>query len=389
MTDPLARSSHARPPRAGAPWAVVCFLALALAASCDAPPAYDRAALLRDTVDEVIVPGYDALDDAAAVLDQSAGTLCAAPDRASLEAARAAWLEAALALARTSAYQIGPAREMNLASEIGFWPSSPTAIERNVAATEPIDAGYVDALGAGSKGLPALSYLLFGGTPDATAPLRTDDEVVLALTTSPRRCEYVVALAAHVARTAHALSLAWRPEGGGYGEVLASAGDPDNVDYPDRETALVALITQLLETLKLAKNTKLGIPIGHRTGLPSPLAVQSPYASASVALMDADLRGARALWTEPTHSFDAMLAARDPALAERTRGGLDASVAGLVALGAVAETDTSTFPSYAAGPDRTVGETAYTRMDDLEATLATEVAGRLGLSVAFSDMDGD
>lgn len=365
------------------------MLVAGVCASCEAPPSYDRAALLRDAVDEVIVPGYDALDVAAADLDARVGTLCVAPDASGLDAAREAWLAAYVAFERTSAYQIGPAREMNLASEIGFWPTSPVAIERNVAGTDPIDAGFVDALGAGSKGFVALSYLLFGGTPDAAAPLRTDAEVVLDLTTTPRRCAYAVALADHVARTSHALALAWHPEGGGYGEMLASAGDPDNADYPDRETALVALLTQLLETIKLAKNTKLGIPIGHRTGMPTPSAVQSPYASASVALMKADLEGARALWATPARSFDGLLASRDPALAERVRGGLDASVAGLGALGTVAETVPATFPAYAAGADHAVGETAYTRMDDLETTLATDVAARLGLSVAFSDADGD
>lgn len=365
------------------------MLLAGLSASCDAPPAYDRAGLLRDAVDEVIVPGYDALDGAAADLDASVGALCAAPDRAGLEAARAAWLEAYVAFERTSAYQIGPAREMNLASEIGFWPTSPATIERNVAGAAPIDAAYVDALGAGSKGFVALSYLLFGGTPDAAAPLRTDDEVVADLEVTPRRCAYTVALADHLARTAHALAVAWHPDGGGYGEVLASAGDPENADYPDRETALVALLTQVLETIKLAKNTKLGIPIGHRTNMPTPSAVQSPYASASVVLMKADLEGARSLWTEPERSFDGLLASRDPALAERVRGGLDASVAGLGALAVVAETEPATFPGYAAGTDHAVGETAYGRMDDLETTLATDVAARLGLSVAFSDADGD
>ncbi len=82
------------------------------------------------------------------------------------------------------------------------------------------------------------------------------------------------------------------------------------------------------------------------------------------------------------------LETRDAQLAATVLGEIDAADAGLSALHAVAETS-GTFSDYCAGTDHAVGEAAYTRIDAAETTLATDVAARLGLTVAFSDMDGD
>jgi predicted lipoprotein len=362
----------------------------ALVVACDAP-VYDRAAILRDAAEHVIVPGYDALDTAATRMEQETAALCAAPSTTTLASARGAWREAFIAFETTSAYQIGPARSMNLTSEMAFWPISPTAIERNVASTDAIDAHYVDALGGASKGLLAIAYLLAGGTPDASWTRPDDAAIAAGLAADARRCTYLHELAAHVARTSATLADAWHPDGGNYVETLAGAGSAGNPDWPDVATALAALFTQMLDALKAAKNTKLGIPIGHRTMMPSPSAVESPYESASIAAIQANVEGVRTLYGAMPHSFDAFLETRDPDLAATVRGELDAASAGVAALGSVVEPDDlhTTFVDYAAGTDHVVGESTYSRIDAAETTMATDVAARLGLSVAFSDMDGD
>lgn len=368
----------------------IALLALGLlSASCEGP-VYDRHAILRDAADEVIVPGYEALAGASIDLRDSVDDLCAGPNAVTLASAQDQWLRTMIALEQTSAYAIGPARDMNLGPEMSFWPISPDAIERNVAAADPIDASYVDALGAGSKGIWALAYLLWGGTPDAGWTRPDDGAIAASLGASTRRCAYLGALADHVVRTSERLASAWRPSEGNYAETLATAGDAGNADFPDADSALVALFTQLLDTLKSAKNVQLGIPIGHRSTMSSPGSVQSPFASASVRAMQADVAGVRALWSTGPHSFHHFLAARDPALDETVTGELGAASAGLDALYQIAEASpSSTFVDYAAGTDHAVGETAYSRIDAAETTIATDVAARLGLSVAFSDMDGD
>lgn len=370
--------------------ALVVLGTLSLSTSCDAP-AYDRGAILREAALEVIVPAYDALAVDATALHASASTLCEARTMANLTAAQDAWASTFDAFERTSAYRIGPAQDMNLADEMGFWPVSPDAIERNLASTTLIDAHYVDALGAGSKGLLAIAYLLWGGTADPAWTRPDDAAIVAGLDADARRCEYLVALADHVERTSAALASAWRPGEGGYATTLGSAGAPGNATWPDQSAAVAALFTRMLDALKTTKNTALGIPIGHRTMMPSPRAVQSPFASASVRAMQANLRGVHDLWDASTpHSFADWLETRDPQLAATVLGELDAADAALGALHQVAESDPShTFVSYAAGTDHAVGEAAYARIDAAETTLATDVAARLGLTVAFSDMDGD
>ncbi len=345
--------------------------------------------LLRSAADDVIVPGYVRLEGRAGDLQESVSALCTAPTASALTDAQHAWVDAFAAFQETDAYSIGPARSMNITAVLGFWPVSPDAIERNIAGTDTIDAHYVDALGAGSKGFISLSYVLFGGSTDAGALPLADDAIVMALVTTPRRCTYAAALADHIQRNAAILRMAWDPAGGDFASTLASAGQPGNTTWPDQSTALVELLTQMLDTLRIVKNIELGIPIGHRSTMTSPLAVESPWANANVASMQANVQGVRDLWGPGASSWDAFLRSRDPDLADTELGELAAATAGIEGLAQIAETSTTTFSAYAAGTDHTVGEGVYSRVDAAETTMATDVASRLGLSVAFSDMDGD
>lgn len=369
--------------------AVVALVGLVV--SCDAP-AWDRGLLLEEAAALVIVPGYDALASRALELDEAVTSLCAAPDVPRLAAASSAWEATFAAFEETLAYRIGPARDMNLADEMGFWPVSPLGIERIATGTDPIDAHAIDALGAGSKGLLAMAYLLWGGSADPTWRPSTDPATIVVALGAARRCELLAAYADHVVRTSHALATAWHADGGGYATALATAGSAGNTVWPDQGAAVAELFTAMLDALKLTKNVELGIPIGHRSTMASPSSVHSPFAPASVDAMRAHVRGVSRLWSGPSdHDLDHWLRARDPDLGATVRGELAAATAGLEALGAITDADPAdgTFVDYCAGTDHAVGETAYTRVDAAETTLATEVAARLGLGIAFSDMDGD
>jgi predicted lipoprotein len=363
-----------------------------LSVSCNGAPVYERAPILADLAEHVIVPGYAELTTRTATMHDAATAFCGSPSVTTLTAARSGWSDALAQFEHTDAYGIGPARDLNIAADVGFWPISADAIEQNVAGTEAIDAHYVDALGATSKGMFGIAYLLYGGTTDPAWTAPTDDAVVAGFVASTRRCAYLVALTDHAARSAHTLSEAWSPSGGNYAETLATAG-PGNPTYGDVNAALIAVLTQMLNAIKTAKNTKLGIPIGHRTMMPSPRAVESPFADVNVAAMRENVAGARDVWTcggdTTRHSFDRLLASRNPDLADMVVGQLDAAVTGYTALDRALMGSGLTFQAYAAGSDHVIGENAYARADTAETTIATEVASSLGLNIGFSDMDGD
>ncbi len=366
----------------------VLFLALSLSTAaslacpgCDGPsyPPYDRGALLRETADMVILPGIAASRASAADLHTSVGALCAAPDAGRLTAAREAWTTAFLAWRSTTAYHFGPARDMNLGPELATWPTNVTAIEANVAATDAIDAHYVDALGAGSKGLSALEYLLFA-YPGYTA---RDDAMTLAALGETRRCAYAVALADHVERVTGQLETAWSAGGGNYVGTFVNAGNAGNTSFTSQQAAVDALVSQIREAVERTKVDRIGKPLGRTVATGG---VESPYAHVSVASMQACVDGAHDAWTIAPHSPDAFLRTRNAALADEVLGQFAAASTALAAL----ETPplTPEWESYVSGADHAAGNAAYDALGLLERTLAGDVAATLGVSIV-SAADGD
>ena len=107
---------------------------LVVSASCGPTvPPYDRAALLREVADQVIVPANQQIQTESEGLDDAATALCAAPSTDALMTAQDAWRATFLAWQRTLAFRFGPARTMNLGPEMAFRPIDTSAIEGEIA----------------------------------------------------------------------------------------------------------------------------------------------------------------------------------------------------------------------------------------------------------------
>ena len=319
---------------------------------------------LRDTTEQVIVPGYHDLARDAAALREALAGYCAAPDDPGLVGAREAFLVTSATWSRTYAWGFGPVVDERLEGEIAFWPIRTDTVESNLAAGATLDEAWVASLGSAGKGLPVIEYLLFADSVGSDA----------------RRCAYAAAAAAHLATTTARLADAWD---GGYADAVIGAGGESAV-YGSQLEAFSAILTQMISAVQRIKLLRLGGPLGITTeGTPQPDAVELPYAEASVAAMVATLEGLRALWTVPDgDGLDEWLTERDAALAARVRDELDAAIA---AVGAVPEP----LSEYVAGADHTAGDAALEAIRRLERTLATDVSGALAIAVMFTDNDGD
>lgn len=355
---------------------VVLGIAVLVACGGEAGFTYEpaRAELLRETVELVIRPSYHAVDDAAATLRDRATTLCAAPVAAGVDAARAAWLDLFRAWERTSAFQFGPTRELNLGPEIAFWPTRPDSIEENVAATVAIDEAWVESLGAAGLGIFALEYLLFAPT--------SSTDVAAAFTTTPRRCEYLVAVAADAERTAAEIVTAWD---GAYGDGLATAGAAGNTTFPSQLRAISTLLTQILAAVTTVKAVRLGGPLGDMAGgVPAPDTVRSIYAGASDAGMLAEIDGVRAAWTAGVdgRGLGGYVATRNAGVADMALAQMTSTHAALAAI-------PNPLEEYVVMPAHDLATEAQLEARTLERTLGTDVAMALSISLMFTDADGD
>lgn len=376
-------------------WRPIVGLAGAVAAigaltavACNAPgyPPYDRDLLLAETASLVIVPAYEDAATASAHLSDATTALCAAPDATTLQAARTAWHDAFVAWRTTTAFQFGPAASMNLA-DVGSsqgaitTAANETTIEANLSSATPahFDAAYVDALGGGSRGFHTLEYLLFA-YPGFTGA--GDDAMTLTALGDARRCEYATVVADHLARQTAAVRDAWRPAQGNYVATFTMTGG-SNPAYSNDQAAVSALVGGVRDAVESTKVHRLGGPLGRST---SGAEIESPYAHASVASMQACLEGAHDAWTVAEHSPDDFLRTRNTMLADEVTEYFESSDTALAAL--ESPPLATPFETYVAGSDHVAGDAAYDALGLLERELAGDVASTLGLSIT-SAADGD
>jgi predicted lipoprotein len=143
--------------------------------------------------------------------------------------------------------------------------------------------------------LGALEYLLFYSGNDNACPSYSalnKDGTWAALGADElarRKARYAVVVAADIARHAHELHTAWRPEGGGFQAAFASGAA-----YPSAQAALNAASNALFYVEVEVKDLKLGVPLGLSpdcTSATCPEALESRYASYSKRNIAQTLRG--------------------------------------------------------------------------------------------------
>ncbi len=339
-------------------------------------PAYDRTQLLTEVTDSLIVPALHEQTTRATSLHTATTALCTTTNATTLAAARAAWVDALVAWNGTVAYQIGPAATLDFEAHAS-WPADSVAIEAIVDGTDEINAHYVDTLGAPTRGFTTLEYLLFAYPGYTTA----DDAMTLTALGNTRRCMYAEWIADELARLATQLETAWSPSGGNFRDVFVNASDPNTYTTP--QAAVNALVSQVVEAIDQVRDDKVGTPLGLTTHTGG---VQSPYAHASVAAMEACLRSASDAWLGTPHGLDAFLRTRNERLATSVSSEFTAAEAAV--MGLESPPLTPAWESYATGATHTEGDAAYDRLQTLQTSLSTDVAATLGLSLVLPG-DGD
>ncbi|WP_298513217.1 imelysin family protein [uncultured Kordia sp.] len=121
--------------------------------------AFDRADMLRNIADNIIIPSYQALDTNLGALVTAKDNFTATPNQTNLDALRSAWLTAYKAWQHVEAFNIGKAEEILFHFQMNTYPLNTTDVENNVTSgsydlTHPNNNDAV--------GFPALDYMLYG-----------------------------------------------------------------------------------------------------------------------------------------------------------------------------------------------------------------------------------
>ena len=350
------------------PW----FALLLLAAAACAGGASNKDVLIGLT-DGVVIPTYQRVAQDAAGLHQAAQSLCAAPSEENLEAARDAWRSARAFWLRSRAMGFGPVMDRRSASLLDWSPTNTAGIDEFLADKgSSIDAGRVrNTMSADRRGFGAMEHLLFA------------DNALQHVAGSPVHCLYLLALTQVAMEETAAIAATWADGG----ELAAPYGDY----FTDRaqlslipEDAVSEVVRLQVFTIRDIVHMRLASALGLRGDGPDPTAIPGNAADNGLKDLRNELLGMQLVYEGAGQDSPGISALVTPLSKEtdwRMREQLDAAIAAV---------DGVEGPMKVALHERPQQVNAlYEELSTLQTTLATEVVSLLGVSVGFSDTDGD
>ncbi len=203
---------------------------------------YDQATMLNNIGNNILLPGISSFSTSATATANAINAFTTSPTESTLTSAQAAWETLAQGWAMAAPFDIGPMNDNLISSNVDTWPANDTKIESAVSAQ-----ATAASVGADTKGLKALEYLLFdvNGNTAVLAKYTGAD--------AANRKAFLNSVAQDVATQAADLQNYWTS---GYLNSLVTAKGND----------VSSSVSQLVNTIALyldnIKNSKIGNPIG-------------------------------------------------------------------------------------------------------------------------------
>ena len=359
--------------------AVVMVLGgLVAGTACSGEPPPSRQDVLVALTETVIVPQFQSVADEMNNLREALETLCASPSAENLRSARDAWRDARAPWMRSQAMWFGPVMDRRSRSLVDWSPVDGERIEATLASRDAIAAADVrDFLGSTQRGLGAIEYLLFGDDAKIVASLRGPQAL---------RCQYLAALGDVVASET----------GGVLADWAGSDSDSSGYDGYFNGTAPVALldenaVAELVQTsvflIRSVADMGLGQALGVDGGVPDVEAIPGGAGNNAVANLRNQLLGMQLIYVGASGEGKAGmgLSALVQPLSNDTDARMRDGFAQAAATIDLLEEPLLTSIAEDPGP----AQAAYQRLKELQRVLNTEVVSLLGVTVGFSDTDGD
>jgi predicted lipoprotein len=323
----------------------------------------------------VAVPRFEAVRDETSELARAGEALCAMPSAEGVEAAREAWREARSAWMRSAAVWFGPVMDRRSRSLLDWPEVEPERIEAAIAERDAVTSEDVREFFASTqRGLGAAEYLLFGGELEAAS-------ATAAALAEPVRCQYLVAVLTVIEEEAVGILEAW------------TAGTEGRGSYVDRLTGEAAVSLEVGAALdeigerqalllRMLAEMQLGAALGATQPEPDPSVLPGGAAGHETVDLLEQVRGIQDAYLGGDEDGLTSLVAERSAEADlRVRGALAEAVA---ALEGVPEP-----MRVAAGARSREAVAAYEAVKALQVAWGTDVVSVLGITVGFSDADGD
>jgi len=355
--------------------AVICCIS-----SCKKKPSplenYDRATLLKNIADSVVVPAYTDFNNASNALKAAANDFTVLPNSTNLNALKTAWNNTVAVWMRCEMFNFGYANANSLNSQIGSTPANFIVIEGEIHGTNTIDENYISSTGTTRKGLAAIEYLLYGENISEQA-------VLDSFTTSSsvaRRKQYLNVLCAHVHTQVGLAYNDWN-NGNSYTNFLSQT-------QLDISGSMNLLVNALVEHIEFVRKGKVGKPLGiDNGGVADPSLCEYKLAPRSIENIRENIAQWKEIYTGKTGiGLDDYL---DHVGAQYNGTALSTTISQQLDV-CLTKANGITVPLHSAVTLQPQQVNAlYLELKKLTVLTKVDMSSNLGVVITFSDNDGD
>lgn len=350
-----------------------CALLIAVSVACDSGPAVSEEEVIIGLTDGVIVPGYRAVAAESRDLRATLEDLCSTPSDMAMDRARQAWMDARASWKKSEATWLGPVMDRRSVSVMDWSPIEPTRIEAMLLDSPVSTEEEVrESLASTQRGFGAIEYVLFGG--DALDRLSERNS---------ERCGYLIALGKLVESESAAILDEWSAE---------RNGKPPYSDYFTGRASSSLLTSQAVADVvrtqvflvRTIVDMRLASALGLREGGPDPASIPGGDGQNALDDLRNEVLGIWSMYEGPEGDgggISALVLVLSAETDERMRGHFENSLAAIDRVEVPLRTALREHPEQA--------QAVYDALRNLQTTLNTEVVSILGISVGFSDTDGD
>lgn len=331
-------------------------------------------AITEATIEGFIRPAFQGFAQKAEALRNAVASLCATPSDQSVFIVRGDFQASVIAFSRAEFVRIGPLGVGDRLERLLFWPDRKGIALRQVqaaladkdeTATSPKS---LSGKSVAMQGLVALEYLLFGTGADE-----------LAGTEGAYRCRYAAASSALISELAATLDSEWSDPEGASAHLLSP--QPDYDDYRTETEVLEKLAATLIHGTEAIRDQRIAPVLGEAEGAPRPKSALFWRSGMTAPALAANFSGLHdyflaTRFTEaigPTNSWIANGAVFEFENAARAIAAIKDPI------------------EVAVGDEEQLRALKYLVIitGSLDTLLGENLADALGLSVGFSQLDGD
>ena len=321
--------------------------------------------------DNVVVPAYEAVAEDTSRLNRDVQALCEAPTDAGLQTARESWRKAIQSWSYSEPMWFGPVMDRRSLRLVDWSPTETAAINQLLADSPSLSVEEVSGvLASNQRGFGAIEYVLFGG------------DALQNLTGSPAYCNYLTALTTVVHQETSAILADW---------VTGVDRAPYKDYFTDQaDISLVStdVVSEVVRTqvflIRSMVDMRLASALGLRESAPDLTAIPGNAADNGLQDLRNELLGMQDVYLgsgEEGLGISDLVSSLSQETDTRLRNQFTA------ALGAIDSVEGTLRVALEERPEQV--RTVYDRLSDLQQTISVDVVSLLGVSVGFTDTDGD